>query len=77
MPKYQDDSYAAGKMRAINKTWGALKAALEKGGHELNIRKSEFWIPGCDEISPEMLPGCLHAFCDGLPRAFGGLKIMG
>eukprot|EP00973_Karenia_brevis_P026450 3648938-Karenia_brevis.AAC.1 len=76
-PKYQDDSYLAGKLGDIANEWEKLQAALTEGGHVLNMRKSEFWIPGADGLPTEDLPEEMGHFASMLPRAYGGLMIMG
>eukprot|EP00973_Karenia_brevis_P037190 5126946-Karenia_brevis.AAC.1 len=55
-PKYQDDSYLVGKVVMMASSWQQLTEAFAADGHELNLRKSEIWIPGCDDIPSTSLP---------------------
>ena len=77
MPGYQDDCYLVGKLQSIADTWQNLASALAKGGHVVNPLKTEYWIPGFDAVLVASLPDTLRAFCEQLPRAFGGIKVMG
>ena len=54
-PAYQDDAYLVGSLSDIAKLWPEILHAFREGGHELNLAKSEVWIPGCDEVPTELL----------------------
>eukprot|EP00973_Karenia_brevis_P074898 10407820-Karenia_brevis.AAC.1 len=49
-PAYQDDNYLVGGLTEIATGWPDLKSSLTANGHELNMSKSEVWLPGCDEL---------------------------
>ena len=76
-PKYQDDSYLVGNLQVVVDMWSGLTSALLKKGHVLNLLKTEFWIPGCDDMPLSSLPENVGGFSSLVPRSTGGIKVMG
>jgi hypothetical protein len=76
-PAYQDDNYILGWASVIAQHWPAIVEAFQAGGHEVNQTKSEFWLPGVDDISTADLPPNINIIFETLQRASGGLKVMG
>ena len=76
-PAYQDDNYLVGKISAIANVWPNMRKYLAEAGHELNLSKSEIWLPGCDDITDANLPASARHICSDIRRSIGGIKVMG
>ena len=74
---FQDDTYAVGNAVQIATLWPHLQRALHDAGDTLNTAKSEFWLPGCDEVDTSNLPDEVATLVTTLPRASRGLKVLG
>ena len=74
---YQDDAYLFGKASGLARSWPALEAALASRGHRLRTTKSQAWSPLCDRLDGNELPAGVAHFCSLVPRARGGLVLLG
>eukprot|EP00973_Karenia_brevis_P030373 4188491-Karenia_brevis.AAC.1 len=76
-PGYQDDNYLLGSIGRIAEHWEGILQAYARCGHEVNVTKSTWWIPGGESIPDEGLPPALQAFVRQVPRDAHGLTVMG
>ena len=74
---YQDDTYLFGKASYLADNWPALEAALASGGHRLRSTKCQVWSPLCDHLEDDQLPAGVARLCGLVPRARGGLVLLG
>ena len=76
-PRYQDDNYFVGKLTEMADSWEPLLAQMSADGNEINLRKSELWIPAGEALSMSCFPMNMHGLLDALPAACGGIEVMG
>ena len=72
----QDDTYLCGNMWQISTCWDGLCNALNGGGHEVNNRKSEFWVSALDAMPVDSLPSNLSCLAAKISRTTGGVKAL-
>ena len=74
---YQDDQYLVGNVLEIAPHWSTILEALGAGGHNLNMIKSEVYLPRLDNIPTDCLPSALQTLLNLLKRSVGGIKCLG
>ncbi len=72
---YQDDTYRVGPLKQLAASWQPWHDAITKMGGQVNLKKSEVWLPGCDQTMIDEIKGHYPSY--DLPFVVDGLEMLG